>query len=166
MKSTIRFTNTVNNEYQCKQLNLVHVPTGSKTAVEADTNATSGISLVVRDKAMLTLDTPKVEEDFTLTLHDISIVSSSGVAGNKASCFLQFGYPHAYQGFVFVFDPVTNPGQDLVLKRSGKNLIVTYAGSIVEVESNVVGPLVFMHLKNDVEGEDFEVFVSDIVYES
>lgn len=166
MKSTIRFTDINNNEYQCKQLNFVQVPTGSQTAVEADTHATSGISLAVRDKALLTLETPKEEENFTLTFSSISIVSSSGAAGNKATCYMQFGYPHSYQGFIFTFDPITTPGKSLVITRTGKNLIVTYNSSNVLVESNVSGPLVFMHIKNDEENEDFKIFVNDIVYES
>lgn len=166
MKSTVRFTANTQT-YQCKQLNLVTLPLDSITEVEADSNSSTGFSLAIKDEALLKMDTGNENEDFTLTIGSISIVSESGSAvGNKATCYLQFGYPHNYKSFNFVFDPITNPGKSLVITKTGSNVMATYDGTTVAVEKGMVGPLVYMYVKNNVKQEDFKILVNDIEYDS
>lgn len=165
MKSTIRFTGSTQT-YKCKQLNLVTLPSGSISAVETDANSSSGVSLAVKDEALLKLDTGNENEDFTLTIGSISIVSDLGAAGNKATCYLQFGYPHNYSAVIFTFDPISNPGKSLVITKSGTNVISKYDNTIIETTKDIVGPLVHMYIKNNAKQEDFKILVNDIVYES
>jgi hypothetical protein len=166
MKSTVRFTGNTQT-YQCKQLNLVTLPSDSITGVEEDSNSSTGFSLAIKDEALLRMDISKEDEDFTLRIGSISIVSESGSAvGNKATCYLQFGYPHNYKSFNFVFDPITNPGKSLVIAKTGSNVLVTYDGSPITVEKGMKGPLVYMYVKNNVKQKDFKILVNDVVYES
>jgi hypothetical protein len=44
--------------------------------------------------------------------------------------------------------------------------MATYDGTTVAVEKGMVGPLVYMYVKNNVKQEDFKILVNDIEYDS
>ena len=166
MKSTIRFTGL--GMYSCKQMNFVS--TSNKCVVEYDSldNITG---LAVKDEALLKLEIPKEDENFVLTIGHLGFEEELDTWGGthqdsqKVSGYLEFGYPHNINGLVFVIDPNDTAGSLRIVKTNSK-VEVFFKNTKITEKNDIVGPLLSLHLKNNIEEASYYKFiVNNVIYD-
>jgi hypothetical protein len=159
MKSTIRFDS--NNSYTCKQMNVVS-STDPTTSIEAiDGNNV----LVAQSNIDIDLDTVNSDTDFTLTLKDISVSSPIPL-----SCYVSYGYPRKISGNIFMVNATTTP-QDLVITKIGNTSTVRFGGTLLDLKTNITGPIKELEIKHDITGvsslsDIIDIRIGDIIYVS
>ena len=163
MESTISFTGI--RDYQCKQLNFVSI--SDKCIVEYD-SSNNVTGLAVKDESLLNLDIPKKDEDFIFSIKELSFVEEliKGTHQNsqKVTGYLEFGYPHSICGLVFMIDPDSTSGE-LKIVKANNTVEVFFKDVKITEKSNIVGPLLSLHLKNNIEDPNYYKFiVNDISY--